>query len=239
MPLVGQVYGTERATLIQGDCLEVMHSLSDGSVNAVITDPPYGISYQSAWRTDKKQYHPRITNDGQPFIWWLYDSFRVLKDGGALFCFCHWRTQEAFRLAIGWAGFKVCQHVIWDRDWHGMGDLQTSFAPQHDVIWQASKGRCEIRGIRPRSVLRLHRLNGSTLLHPTQKPVSLMTPLIESITDLGHTVLDPFMGSGSTGVACLKTGRRFIGIEIDSSYCNIAKERLARAELAYVKQKES
>jgi DNA modification methylase len=51
--------------------------------------------------------------------------------------------------------------------------------------------------------------------------------------------LDPFMGSGSTGVACLKTGRRFIGIEIDSSYCNIAKERLARAELAYVKQKES
>ena len=65
--------------IIHGDCLEVMKGLPDGSVNAVITDPPYGITYQSARRTDASKRHKKIANDKRPFIWWLYDAYRILQ----------------------------------------------------------------------------------------------------------------------------------------------------------------
>ena len=216
-------------TLYLADCLDVLPTLEPGSVDAVVTDPPYGVSYQSAWRTDKTLRKPSIINDHQPFIWWLRDAFHLTHDGGALLCFCRWDTQEAFRLAMTWAGYKVRQHVIWDRDWHGMADVRTMFAPQHDIVWQASKGRCELRGIRPKSVIRSRRIAADKLLHPAEKPTDLMETLICAVTDIGGLVLDPFMGSGTTGVACLQTGRRFIGVEIDPGYFDIARRRIEQA----------
>ena len=220
-----------QVTLYTGDCLDIMRTLDAGSVDAVITDPPYGISYQSARRTDKAARKPRIAGDNQPFVWFLPAAYEALKDGGALLTFCRWDTQEAFRLAIQWAGFNVRQHVIWDREWHGMADVRTLFAPQHDIIWQASKGRCELRGVRPKSVIRSRRLPADCLTHPNEKPVDLMAALIEAVTDPGDTVLDPFMGSGTTGVACVQTGRNFIGIEIDPGYVEIARARIEKAQL--------
>lgn len=212
-----------------GDCLELMPSIPDGSVDAVITDPPYGIAYQSAWRSDKAERHPRLVGDAQPFVWFLPEAYRVLKDGGALLCFCRWDTQEAFRLAITWAGFKVRQHVIWDRDWHGMADVRTLFAPQHDIIWQASKGRCELRGVRPKSVIRVGRISAEQLEHPTEKPVALMKHLIGAVSDRGGTILDCFMGTGAVGVACQELDRSFIGIEIDNGYFAAAETRIHAA----------
>lgn len=216
-------------TLYLGDCLEALAAFETQSVDAVVTDPPYGVSYQSARRTDKTQRKPKIANDEQPFIWWLHSTYRVTHDGGALLCFCRWDTQEAFRLAIGWAGFKVRQHVVWDRDWHGMADVRTMFAPQHDILWQASKGRCELRGIRPKSVIRSRRIAAERLVHPNEKPVDLMVTLVCAVTDEDALVLDPFTGSGTTGVACLQTGRRFIGVEIDAGYFDVACKRLEQA----------
>lgn len=216
--------------LYMGDCLDLMRGMADNSVDAVITDPPYGIDYQSARRTDKEARRAKIAGDMQPFVWFLHDAYRALKDGGALLCFCRWDTQEAFRLAIGWAGFKIRQHVIWDRQWHGMGDVQTLFAPQHDIIWQASKGRCELRGNRPKSVIRSQRIAANSLLHPNEKPVDLMEQLITPVTDGDGIVLDPFMGSGTTGVACVNTGRNFIGIERDAQYFAISEKRITEAQ---------
>ncbi len=212
-----------------GDCLEVMRSLPDESIDAVVTDPPYGISYQSARRTDRSQWKPKIAGDGQPCIWFLHDSARVLREGGCLLCFCRWDVQEAFRLAIGWAGLKVRAQVVWDREAHGAGDTAGSPAPQHDVIWYATKGRRVFHGLRPKSVVRSMRLSGDALVHPNEKPIGLMEGLVESYVAPGETVFDPFAGSGTTGVACVKTGRDFIGCEIDPTHHETARQRIGAA----------
>ena len=216
-------------TLHLGDCLDVLRSLPDASVDAVITDPPYGISYQSARRTDKSQWKPKIAGDSQPFIWWLCDAARILKPGGALLCFCRWDVAESFRLAIGWADLKVRSQVIWDRVVHGAGDPAVSPAPCHDMIWYATKGRRVFHGKRPKSVVRSSRLSGTALVHPNEKPLGLMIDLAESYAAPGETVLDPFMGSGTTGVACVRTGRNFVGCEIDPKYHAIAQRRINEA----------
>jgi DNA modification methylase len=211
----------------RGDCRAVMRKLTPGSIDAVVTDPPYGIDFQSAWRTEKTARLPKIANDARPFVWWLPEAFDVLKDGGALICFCRWDTQEAFRLAIEWAGFTIRSQVIWDREWHGMGDLKASFAPQHDVIWFATKGRFQFPGKRPRSIIRSQRIGGEALTHPNEKPVDLMRELVRAVTPPGGTVLDPFAGSGATLKAAKLEGFKAIGIEIDDRYAASTAERLA------------
>jgi DNA modification methylase len=203
-----------------------MKRLPDGCVSAVITDPPYGVNYQSAWRTDRSAWKPKITNDSQPFIWWIGEAFRLVKDGGCLLCFCHWKTAEAFRLAIGWAGFSIVSQVIWDRMSHGMGDLKGSFAPQHDLIWFASKGRFEFPGKRPKSVIACNRIGGDKLEHPTEKPLELTKQLVEAVTRPNEVVLDPMCGSGSTLIAAEGLGRKWIGFDCSQEYCDLAEQRL-------------
>jgi len=212
-----------------GDCLEVMKTLPDKSVDAVITDPPYGIDYQSARRIDSER-KPKIDNDKRPFIWWLYDAYRITSDGGCLLTFCEWRYQEVWRMAIETAGYVVRSQVIWDRDWHGLGDLSAQFAPQHDIIWFATKGHFEFKNGRPTSVQRVRRVSAEELVHPNEKPIALMYRLVEIATPKEGLVLDPFMGSGTTGVACVQTGRNFIGVEVDPGYFEIAKQRIENAQ---------
>lgn len=217
--------------LYNGDCLELMGLIPDGSMDAIITDPPYGIDYQSSWRTDKNTRQPKILNDKHPFIWFLHTSAKKLKQGGVMVCFCRWDVQEAFKQAMGWAGLHVKSQVIWNREVHGMGDLKASFAPQHDVIWFAVKGTSfSFPGKRPKSVLTSQRLSGAELTHPNEKPIDLMLQLVEATTYPGATVLDPFLGSGTTGVACINIGRNFIGIEKAPCYFEIAQKRIEEAE---------
>jgi site-specific DNA-methyltransferase (adenine-specific) len=149
-----------------------------------------------------------------------------LKDGGSIAVFSRWDVQEYFIMAIKCAGLAIKNVLIWDRQIHGMGDLKGNFAPQHDVILFATKGKFKIYGNRPKSVLRSKRLQGVNLVHPNEKPVDLLEQLINSLTKENETVLDCFMGSGSTGVACVNTGRKFIGIEKDEKYFEIAKNRI-------------
>ena len=218
--------------LMLGDCLERMAEIEDGSVDAVITDPPYGISYQSAWRTDKSKWKPKIAGDKSPFIWFLRDATRALQDGGCLLCFCRWDVGEAFRLAIGWAGLTVRSQIVWDRMSHGAGDTAGSPAPQHDLIWYATKGRRVFHDKRPKSVVRAMRISGQQLIHPNEKPESLMGQLVASYAPPASLIFDPFMGSGTTGVACVNTGRNFIGIERDPGYFAIAEKRINEAVAA-------
>ena len=217
--------------LYLGDCLDILPTLETGSVDAVITDPPYGVDYQSAWRIDKDARLPKIQNDKRPFIWWLYHAYRVTRDKGALACFCTWETQEIFRMATQAAGYTIKSHVIWDRDWHGLGDLDGHFAPQHDVIWFATKGGFKFQNGRPKSVIRISRLPAEHLEHPNEKPVPLLEYIVRHVSGFFSTILDPVMGVGPTGQACVKTGRNFIGIEIDPDYYAIAEKRIAEAQM--------
>jgi DNA modification methylase len=213
--------------LYPGDCVEqIKKNIATASVDALIADPPYGMDYQSSWTIGAKR-KPKIANDKLPYIWWLSEAFRVLKDGGALYSFSDWRNSESFRYAIDLAGFTVRSQGIWDRNAHGMGDLVSQLAPQHDVVWFATKGKFKFPGSRPKSVFRSTRISGDKLIHPNQKPVDLLEQMIVSITVPDDVVLDPFMGVGSTGVAAVNTGRRFVGIELDSGYFTVASERIS------------
>lgn len=112
---------------------------------------------------------------------------------------------------------------------HTSGDLTGAFGRRYEVIIYAAKGRPKIRGKRYSDIWECPRVPASREVHQNQKPVELLERAVCSMTDAGATVLDAFMGSGSTGVACVNTGRDFIGIEIDHGYFEVAKKRIEEA----------
>lgn len=223
-------YEHNGVTIYHGDCMEILPQLQG---DAVITDPPYGMDYQSAWRTDATKRLPKIANDVLPFIWWLRDAYKAIRDCGTLLCFCDWKRQEIFRSAIECAGFDVKSQVIWDRGAHGMGDLTGAFAPQHDIVWFGTKGDFTFPAARPRSVIVAQRIGGEELVHPNEKPIHAMTQLVEAVTKEGDTIIDPFCGSGSTLVAAKQGARKAIGIELREEFCQIAATRLSQEVLQF------
>ena len=229
------VAGRRRYALIQGDCLDVGRKLPTGVFDSCAIDPPYGMAY-TGWEGKRAP----IANDKSPFIWWLHDAYRVLKPTAAMACFCNWRNQEAFKFGIEIARFTVRSQVIWDRMNGGMGHTGKTFAPRHDVVWFATKGRFNFPHGRPDSVLPVANVPTRHRQHSTQKPDDLMRRLIHSITPTGGVVYDPTMGSGSTGVAAVAQGYRFIGVEMDAGNYATAQRRLREAErLANSKTKPS
>lgn len=211
------------------DAHEFIKTLPDGSVDCVLTDPPYGIAYQSAWRSDKLLRHRKIENDEVPCTSWLPGAARALKLGGCLICFHRWDVGEIFRAEIEAAGLTIKSQIVWDKITHGMGDLNGEFAPQHELAFFAVKGAYKFPGARPKTIIRSTRIQGDKMIHPTEKPDDLMAQILKAITRPGDLVIDPFSGSGSTGAACIKLGRNFIGCEIDSTYYETAKRRLEAA----------
>lgn len=211
--------------LIHGDCLEKMRDIPDGSVDMVLTDPPYGMSFQSNHRINK---HDKIANDNS-LIWldeFAAEIHRVMKDNTAGYVFCSFHHVDKFKQALE-KNFKIKNILVWEKNNTSMGDLKADFAPKYEMIIFIQKGRRLINGRRDPNIMRFNRTGNK--LHPTQKPVDLIEYLIEKFSDKDDTVLDPFMGSGSTGVACVNTSRDFIGIELDQGYFEIAKKRIADA----------
>lgn len=181
-------------TIICGDCLEVLRTLPDKCVDLVLTDPPYGIDFQSAWRTDSSQWKPKIANDKEPFVAWIDEAYRVLKDPGAMLCFTRYDTEEVFRSEMRKVGFADKAQIIWDKVIHGMGDLTGDYAPQHENIIFVTKGKFQFPNKRPTSVIRIKRVDAEKLIHPNEKPVPLIHILIEQLSHKGDVVLDPFLG---------------------------------------------
>jgi DNA modification methylase len=225
------VLGDRRWCVIEGDSLREMAGMPDGFVQAIVTDPPYGIGYKSKHGGLK---HKTVANDERPFVWWMCHAYRVLAEGSACVVFCRWDVQDVFQLCLEVAGFHVTGQIVWDRVVPNMkGDLHGGVAPQHDVAWFATKGRFTFPGGpagRLRSVIRAQKPHVSELLHPTEKPVELMIELVSKVTPRGGVVLDPFCGAGSTGEAALRSGLRFIGIELEARHAAVARQRLADAE---------
>ena len=160
---------------------------------------------------------------------WIVEAYRVLADGGATYVFVCWDVMHKWRRALRAVGFKVRSCIVWDKVMHGSGALELCWAPQHEMILFAAKGRHELRGKRPKDVVRVQRVDPLKLVHPYEKPLPLLRKLIEASTDEGQTVLDPFMGSGTTGLAAMQCGRGFTGIEIDRKYFELAERRIKGA----------
>ena len=205
-------------------------ALQSGSVDAVVTDPPYGIDFESGGQKGVSRAVLRgIRNDKMPYIWWLPFVADALRDGGCLACFTRWDVQETFVRAIALTGMTVRSVIVWDKGAHGMGNLRQQFAPSHESIIFATKGAFSFPGKRPSDVMRAQKVPASRLSHPNEKPVELIEDLVKDVCPVGGTVLDPFMGSGSTGVACARAGMRFVGVELDEDYFDLSRRRIEEA----------
>lgn len=212
-------------TLWHGDCLELMKNIPDGSVDLVLTDPPYGMAFKSNHRKEK---YNEIQND-KSLEWlekYISECYRVLKNNSAIYCFCSWHNVDVFKQAIE-KKFKVKNILILEKNNTSMGDLKGSYAPKYEMIIFAHKGRKLLNGFRYADIIKARRTGNKN--HPTEKPVDLLETFIKNSSDENAVVFDGFMGSGSCGVACVNTNRRFIGIELDEGYFNIAKERIGKA----------
>ena len=211
------------ATLYLGDCLEILPTLP--KVDAVITDPPYGIAYQSARRTGGVT-EMLLNDDVAPLESVALMSAQIV-DGGALYLATRFDVAAQWNDAVRGAGLTLKTPIYWDKGNHTSGDLEGDFGAQVEIFIFAHKGRHRLRGPRLANLWRVMREPAGE--HPTPKPVALMGRMVTCSTDAGAIILDPFMGSGTTGVACANLGRKFIGIEIEPKYFDIACERIDNA----------
>jgi site-specific DNA-methyltransferase (adenine-specific) len=205
-----------------GDCLDILKLADNESVDLVITDPPYGMSFRSNYR--KEKYEHIANDDGVDWVWDMVSLLdRVMKPNTHLYWFCSFHNVDVFKQSLE-KFFTIKNILIWEKNNTGMGDLTGSYAPKYEMIIFAQKGRRLLNGRRDPDILHFNRTGNVN--HPTEKPVDLLEYLVSKSSHEGDVVLDPFIGSGSTAVACKRTLRDFIGIEIDPDFCKKAKERL-------------
>jgi site-specific DNA-methyltransferase (adenine-specific) len=209
-------------TIYCADSLEILKLADPESVDLVITDPPYGMSFRSNYRKEKYEH---IANDGSvEWVWELVSLLdRVMKPNTHLYWFCSFHNVDIFKQALE-KFFTIKNILIWEKNNTGMGDLTGSYAPKYEMIIFAQKGRRLLHGSRDPDIVHCDRTGNK--FHPTQKPVHLLEYLIAKSSEPGEIVLDPFLGSGSTAIASRDMGRKYIGIEIDPKYCKVAEERL-------------
>lgn len=208
--------------LVLGDCLEVLPTLARGSVDAVVTDPPYafmGGGVSVAGRNTEAAF------DTQFYRVWFSNLLRAaecVRDTGAWWFTIDWRGAIAVEQASIGSRFRLAGIGVWDRGGLGMGFMLRKTYENFAVL--AGDGWQRQQTDEP-DVWRHEWFPSSrTFDHQAEKPVELMERAIKVCG--GDTILDPFMGSGTTGVACVRTGRKFIGIEIEPRYFDIACRRI-------------
>jgi site-specific DNA-methyltransferase (adenine-specific) len=203
---------------IRGDAFDLLPQIPDRSVDLILTDPPYGIDYQSNRRQVWEKL-PKFTGDRN--LKWLEqfvdEAYRVLALNRHFYCFCRWDTYHIFHQAIG-KRFRIKNTLIWVKNNHGSGDLKGAYAPQYEMIIFASKGRRKLNNKRHPDILKYPTVSSKARKHPVQKPVELLKFLIEKSTHPNEIVLDPFAGVASTAIAACEVGRKYLAFEIDSRF---------------------
>ena len=199
------------ATLYLGDCREILPTLP--KVDAVITDPPYGMSYQSNYRTEK---HMKIAGDNSFDAAKFVITWAIEKADHSVYAFGRWDNLTSYPMPKSL--------ITWVKNNWSMGDLQHEHARQTEVAFFYPGPSHYFPAGRPTDVVEWPRT--ANAYHPTEKPVGLMSKFIEWTAGL---ICDPFMGSGTTGVAAIQMGRQFIGIEREQKYFDIACKRIEQA----------
>lgn len=207
------------------DCFNVMESMINKNikVDMILTDPPYGIDL-TPQRTTSKFKNTKVKNDDS--LEWLPKfvdyTYELTKNIAVVFC--GWQNIDKFKMAFE-KKFIIKNILVWNKDWFGMGN---NYRPNYELILLMCKTNLKTKSKNKSNILTYRRLSPQKLTHSCEKPVPLLEDLIFELTDEGNVILDCFMGTGSTGVACMNTNRHFIGIELDENYFNIAKERLEK-----------
>ena len=208
--------------LFNGDCLEIIKEIENQSINLIVTDPPYCVGTTS----NGKQGNFTDNNLIKPFFNILFSEFkRCLKSDGAIYINTDWRTYP-FLYPILQQYFNVRNCLVWDYEWIKAG---SHYRFSHEFIIYCTMPDCKRNfAASERDVWRIKPINftDKNKLHNAQKPVELCEKAILNSSKENETVLDTFMGSGTTGVACKKLNRNFIGIELDKKYFDIAEKRI-------------
>jgi DNA modification methylase len=208
-------------TIIRGDCTKALPMLLSNSVDFVLTDPPYLANYTSR---DGRAV-PNDDNDA-----WLKPAFkeiyRVLKADSFCVSFYGWPHADKFIEAYKQAGFCIIGHLMFPKRYVSS---KRYLAYQHESAYLLAKGE-PARPEHPISDVITWEYTGNRY-HPTQKPLAVLSPLVEAFSKPGDLVLDPFAGSGSTLLAAQRAGRNYIGIELSADYYRIATHRLAAPPL--------
>ena len=207
--------------IIHGDCIEELRKLPDHSVDLVLTDPPYGNA--RAYGKNRRT----IANDNHPLtgLLALHECYRVQRRNTAAYYFLDIKHLPLIeRFVTQYTDYAIKGWIVWDKVHISVG---CAFRNRHEIILALAKGKPEFRDRAFPNVVSVMRER--TVEHPHKKPVALLRRLIEHSTERGATVLDPFVGSGSTAVAAKTAGRAAIGIEMDARYVRVARDRIAQA----------
>jgi DNA modification methylase len=203
--------------ILHGDCVELLRSLPAKSIDLVVTDPPYGVRYRD--RNGRT-----VANDDR--LDRVLDAFsevyRIMRSDTVCISFYGWNKVDAFFAAWRRAGFYPIGHIVWVKSYVSN---RRFLQARHEQAYVLAKGRPPIPSS-PVADVRKWEYSGNRI-HPTQKAVSILKPLVECFSRPGDLVLDPFCGSGSTCVAAALTGRRYLGMDLVSEHCKAARDRLA------------
>ena len=211
--------------------MDLLKSLPDQSVDLIVTDPAY--ESLEKWRglgtTTRLKKSKSSSNEwfeifpNSRFPEFFEQCYRVLKKNSHCFILCDQETLFAIKPMAEAAGFKFWKFLVWDKSSHpGMG---YHYRASHEVILFLEKGKRRLHNTNIPDVLRVPRI-AKRSAYPTEKPVGLLKTLIENSSEPGGLILDPFMGSGSTGAAALSCGRRFLGGDLSEESIKRSRERL-------------
>lgn len=235
-------YDDGTCVIYHGDVLDVLAEW-DAPVDAVLIDPPYasgtrleahksasGAMVRAGRFADRPIELDQMTTTG--FVWLVraiaYRCRFLLPDGGSFLSFIDWRQWSNLCGAIETTNLRVQGMVVWDKGSMGLGN---GFRNQHELICHASKGVPTVHDKGVPNVLHFSRVETDD--HPSPKPEGLLQRLMQAVSPVGGTVLDPMMGSGTTLRAAKNIGRKAIGIEVEEPYCEIAAKRLAQEVLDF------
>ena len=210
------------------DCLEGMKRIPDGSVDLIVTDPPYLINYKTGHRKDKAhRFNDVILNDDneQLITDYVKECYRILKEDSAMYLFCSSHKVDFFKRELE-KEFSIKNMIIWVKNNHTAGDLESAFGRKYEIVFLVNKGQRKFNGERLTDIWEFPRVSGDGQLHQNQKPIELIKRCIEKHSNVGDVVFDGFMGSGTTAAAALDTNRNYIGFELDEYYFNVAEKRL-------------
>ena len=219
----------EEIDLRLGDCLEVMRSIPDKSIELCLTDPPYNIAKNNNFSTmGRAGIDFGEWDKGFDLFSYIDQVIRILKKDGSFVVFNAWRNLGAIADYAETQGFETKDMIRLEKSNPMPRNRDRRYITDYEcAIWFVKKGakwtfnRQDSKYQRPKFLFGIE-----SGLHPTQKNLGLMQELIKIHSNQGDTIIDPFMGSGTTGAACKNLGRKFIGIEQDANYFEIASKRI-------------
>ena len=226
----------ELDTIYNEDCLVGMEDIPDNSIDLVVTDPPYKITSRGNGGNSGGMFQKMEVNNGKVFKHnsinitdWIDHLFRVLKDSGHCYIMTNNKNISDYLAAVEKSEFHFIKNLIWVKNNKIMSQTYMS---QFEYVIMLRKGRHKrINHCGTSDVLQFPNVkmkgDDGKVIHDTEKPVGLVSTLIENSSKEGDVVLDPFIGIGTTAIAAINTGRNYIGYELDTDYHRLAEERVA------------